>query len=599
MMRDYEPDVSQLLALYQQLEDDIVEDMVRRMMRMGFVSESTAYQAEVLQTAGILYDDVIQMVADRAGTSTQHVKALFEDAGVQTIDIDNSAHEDAGEAPVDIRQDAGMRQVMEAGYKKTLGTMHNLVSTTATATQEAFLRACDRAYMQVSSGAFSYQDAIRAAIKSLADTGAYVMYPTGHKDRIDVAVRRCILTGVGQTSAAVAKTRAEKCGCKYMELTAHGGARPEHARWQGQLVIVDGERTQKTVDGLRVYTLSEIGYGKGDGFKGWNCRHNWHPYYPGLSTPNYTQEEIKKLNEPSIVYAGKKYTEYEVSQMQRAGERKVRAAKRRAIAMQSAMDSAKDDATKEALSGDYTAAALKLKQLEADLRDFCRQTGRRNDTFRQQVHGFGRSEAQRAVQAAKRQQTASQAAGNAVSGHAVEVTPPTPKSNGGTGKTYLPEKISGKSLTSGVDSGIIKGGKYKSKYSVSERAERSKKAKAVCDRVLSELHIDANSTIPDKTVQTASGKEVEIVTTTSLHGKPNSITQTVNKKGGVNRNYYDANGDQFLQISNNGHSNAPEEDKGTYGEHAHDYVIDNTGKRHRKDARELTETERRENSDIL
>ena len=456
MMRDYEPDVSQLLALYQQLEDDIVEDMVRRMMRMGFVSESTAYQAEVLQTAGILYDDVIQMVADRAGTSTQHVKALFEDAGVQTIDIDNSTHEDAGEAPVDIRQDAGMRQVMEAGYKKTLGTMRNLVSTTATATQEAFLHACDRAYMQASSGAFSYQDAIRAAIKSLADTGAYVMYPTGHKDRIDVAVRRCILTGVGQTSAAVAKTRAEKCGCKYMELTAHGGARPEHARWQGQLVVVEGERTQKTVDGLRVYTLSEIGYGKGDGFKGWNCRHNWHPYYPGLSTPNYTQEEIKKLNEPSIVYAGKKYTEYEVSQMQRAGERKVRAAKRRAIAMQSAIDNTKDDATKEALSGDYTAAALKLKQLEADLRDFCRQTGRRNDTFRQQVHGFGRSEAQRAVQAAKRQQTASQTAGNVVSGHAVEVTPPTPKGNGGTGKTYLPEKISGKPLTSEDDGGIIK-----------------------------------------------------------------------------------------------------------------------------------------------
>lgn len=68
--------------------------------------------------------------------------------------------------------------------------------------------------------------------------------------------------------------------------------------------------------------------------------------------------------------------------------------------MQSAMDNAKDDSTKETLSGDYTAAASKLKQLEADLRDFCRQTGRRNDTFRQQVHGFGRSEAQRAVCAA-------------------------------------------------------------------------------------------------------------------------------------------------------------------------------------------------------
>lgn len=41
-------------------------------------------------------------------------------------------------------------------------------------------------------------------------------------------------------------------------------------------------------------------------------------------------------------------------------------------------------------------------------------------------------------------------------GHAAEVAPPTPKDNGGTGKTYRAEKISGKSLTSEADSGIMK-----------------------------------------------------------------------------------------------------------------------------------------------
>lgn len=41
-------------------------------------------------------------------------------------------------------------------------------------------------------------------------------------------------------------------------------------------------------------------------------------------------------------------------------------------------------------------------------------------------------------------------------GHAVEVTPPEPKDNGGTGKTYRAEKIGGKALTSGGDGGIIK-----------------------------------------------------------------------------------------------------------------------------------------------
>lgn len=399
-MQNYEPDVTQLLGLYQQLEDDIVADMVRRMLRMGFVSETTAYQAEVLQTAGILYDDILQMIADRTDASVAQVRAMFEDAGVRTVEIDNDTHEAAGEAPVDIRQDGGMKQVLDAGYRKTLGTMRNLVSTTANTTQTAFLQACDRAYMQVSSGAFSYQDAIRMAVRNLADGGAYVTYPTGHRDRIDVAVRRCVLTGVGQTAAAVAKKRAEDSGCKYMELTAHGGARPEHARWQGQLVQIQGKRTRKVIDGLKVFTLKEIGYGDGRGFKGWNCRHNWHPYYPGLSTPNYTPEQIAKLDEKSISYNGEKYTAYEISQMQRKGERKVRTLKRRAAALEEAAKNTDDPALKQGLNDDFSAVSVRLKDAEKTLKDFCRQTGQRRDPFREQVNGFGRSTAQRAVQAA-------------------------------------------------------------------------------------------------------------------------------------------------------------------------------------------------------
>lgn len=403
-MQNYEPDVTQLLGLYQQLEDDIVADMVRRMLRMGFVSETTAYQAEVLQTAGILYDDILQMIADRTDASVAQVRVMFEDAGVQTVEIDNDTHEAAGEAPADIRQDGGMKQVLDAGYRKTLGTMRNLVSTTANTTQTAFLQACDRAYMQLSSGAFSYQDAIRMAVRNLADGGAYVTYPTGHRDRIDVAVRRCVLTGVGQTAAAVAKKRAEDSGCKYMELTAHGGARPEHARWQGQLVQIQGKRTKKVIDGLKVFTLKEIGYGDGRGFKGWNCRHNWHPYYPGLSTPNYTPEQIAKLDEKSISYNGEKYTAYEISQMQRKGERKVRTLKRRAAALEEAAKNTDDPALKQGLNDDFSAVSVRLKDAEKTLKDFCRQTGQRRDPFREQVNGFGRSTAQRAVQAAKRVQ---------------------------------------------------------------------------------------------------------------------------------------------------------------------------------------------------
>lgn len=402
MRQQYEPSADRIIALYQQLEDDILSAVIRRILKMGYVSEASKHQLEVLQAAGLLYDDIVQLIADRTDACTAQVWALFEDAGVQTVEIDNSLHEAAGALPIDIRQDSSTRQVLEAGYKKTLGTMQNLVSTTATQTQTAFIQTCDRIYMQVSSGAFSYQEAIMNALRALADTGATVSYPTGHTDRMDVAVRRCVLTGVSQTAAAVSLRQAEDAGCYLMEITAHSGARPDHAKWQGQLVTITGKDAGKIIDGLRVFTLSEIGYGSGEGFKGWNCRHNWHAYYPGFSTPNYTQEELKKLDEPCISYNGKLYTEYEVSQMQRAQERRVRAWKRRCVTAQEGVNSATDEATRATAQAEFDRSARYLKNNEAKLKDFCRQTGQDRDRFREQVLGFGRSEAQKAVHAAKK-----------------------------------------------------------------------------------------------------------------------------------------------------------------------------------------------------
>lgn len=402
MRQQYEPSADRIIALYQQLEDDILSAVIRRILKMGYVSEASKHQLEVLQAAGLLYDDIVQLIADRTDACTAQVKALFEDAGVQTVAIDNSLHEAAGALPIDIRQDSSTRQVLEAGYKKTLGTMQNLVSTTATQTQTAFIQTCDRIYMQVSSGAFSYQEAIMNALRVLADTGATVSYPTGHTDRMDVAVRRCVLTGVSQTAAAVSLRQAEDAGCYLMEITAHSGARPDHAKWQGQLVTITGKDAGKIIDGLRVFTLSEIDYGSGEGFKGWNCRHNWHAYYPGLSTPNYTPEELKKLDEPCISYNGKLYTEYEVSQMQRAQERRVRAWKRRCVTAQEGVQSATDEATKATAQAEFDRSARYLKTNEAKLKDFCRQTGQDRDRFREQVLGFNRSTAQKAVHAAKK-----------------------------------------------------------------------------------------------------------------------------------------------------------------------------------------------------
>ena len=398
----YESCTDAVLAAYARLEDAILSAMVKRILRMGFVSEATKHQAEMLQEAGFLYEDILQLIAQRTNACTAQVRALFEDAGVTAVEIDNQAYRQAGIATVDIRQSDSLRQVLEAGFKKTIGVMDNLTKTTALTTQRAFYQACNDAYMQITSGAFSYQDAIRNVLKQAAKGGLSVTYPSGHVDKLDVAIRRAALTGVGQTAAEVSKANAEDNGCYLMEITAHSGARPEHAKWQGQLVSLTGKDVGKTIDGLKVWSLRGIGYGDGDGFRGWNCRHDWFPYFPGLSTPNYTKKELEQLDEKRIAWNGKKYTEYEISQMQRARERNVRKLKRQTMSMQQAAELTDNPELKEAATADYQATAAKLKAAEKDLQTFCNQTGQDRDRFREQVLGFGRSEAQKAVHAAKK-----------------------------------------------------------------------------------------------------------------------------------------------------------------------------------------------------
>ena len=375
----YESCVDDILKLYAQLEDDIISDVVRRMMKTGFVTESAKHQAEMLQNAGLLYDDILAEISKYTDASSAQVKALFEDAGVRTVNFDNQIYKAVGRVPVDIRQSPTMRQTLEAGYRKTLGNMQNLTLTTANMGQTAYYNACNQAYMQVVSGAFSYQEAIKKAVQKTAQDGAFVLYPSGHRDRVDVAVRRSVLTGVGQTCREIGLMNAEENDCDLMELSAHFGARPTHAEWQGQIVSLSGRKGY--------LSLSDIGYGTGDGFGGWNCRHDWFPYFEGYSRRNYTDSYLKSLNEKNIEYNGEKYSQYEISQIQRKYEREIRSAKREKVAFDTAVKEAPNEQAEKFLKEGLNDAKQNVREKQAQMRDFIQQTGNKRDYFREQNYG--------------------------------------------------------------------------------------------------------------------------------------------------------------------------------------------------------------------
>lgn len=228
------------------------------------------------------------------------------------------------------------------------------------------------------------------------------LYPSGHRDRLDVAIRRSALTGVGQTVRQLSVINANDMDCDLMEITAHAGARPSHAEWQGQLVSLSGKNAGRKIDGARVYSLREIGYGTGDGFGGWNCRHDWFPFFEGISSRAYSDKRLNELNARDIEYDGKMYTEYEIDQMQRALERDVRDCKRKVSAADTAVKNASDEKVEQQMRDLFTVESVKLKKAEKKLDGFLETTGNLSDTTRTGVNGFNRSTAQNAVWANKK-----------------------------------------------------------------------------------------------------------------------------------------------------------------------------------------------------
>ena len=378
------------VQLWQQVEDEILQDVARRIGKMDAVTPTANWQLWRYQQTEAVRKDVVKLLARYTGKSEAEIRRLMQEAATAALEAEDEIYYHYGKEPTPFAGNETLQALLNAGYQQTAGTFHNLTSTTANTVSGQFEAALDRAHLKVSSGAFDYKSAVKSAVDSLADTMKYVTYPTGHTDTLEVAARRAVLTGVNQTGAKLQVARADEMDVEFFETTAHGGARPSHAEWQGRQFHRGG-----AVDYMgRHYPDFEAatGYGTGAGLCGWNCRHTFFVVFPELgSPPAWTQESLEALNARNIEYDSKLYTRYEISQMQRARERAVRKWKRRYLA-------------EDAAGADTTASAVKLRQARQSLADFTRATGGRVDSARTSVHGFGRSEGSKASYAARKQE---------------------------------------------------------------------------------------------------------------------------------------------------------------------------------------------------
>jgi len=360
-----------IMDLFHEYEQSVLNDIARRLTNLDFAS--AAWQAQRLSESGFLYNGILKKISRLTGQSEKQIAETLKRAGVKAIVFDDKIYKQAGLNPLPLNLSPAMLQTLIAGITKTNGVISNLTKTTALTAQQSFIRASNLAYQQVVTGAMSYDQAIRSAIKNVAAQGLDVIdYASGHQDKLDVAIRRNVLTGVAQTAGQLQMTRADEMGSDLVAVSAHVGARnkgiePEnHEMWQGKVYSRSGTHPKYG------NFIEHTGYGTVTGLNGANCRHSFAPFFEGLSENAYSREDLKDFANESVTYNGQQIDMYSATQYQRGIERKIRQWKREASALSAAK-----------LDNAFEIGKVKIWQRK--MRAFINETGLSRQYVREQV----------------------------------------------------------------------------------------------------------------------------------------------------------------------------------------------------------------------
>ena len=369
----------ELAELFRGLENTLLDEICSRLALKDQLNEVTVQAIRALRSHGIDTKEIEKAIRKTTGISEKKLKELLDDVVERNqkyyTDLIDLAHVTQPETLVSVEDTWAI-------YEQTKQTMRNLTRSmgflvdagrTMLPPAKAYQWALDNAAMQIQSGAINYNQAIKSAVQQLAQSGLKVAdYESGHRDQIDVAARRAVMTGVNQICDQYTNQSAEYLETRYFEVSAHSGARDKpgaspwssHKEWQGK-VYYQSESGEPDPIGLYDDLVETTGYGYVDGLTGANCRHHKYPFLPGVSERTYTDEQLAHIDDGlGCTFDGKTYTAYEATQMQRSVERTIRKLKRKKAAYKAA-----------GLREEEQAVNIRLRRLNAKYKAFSAAAG--------------------------------------------------------------------------------------------------------------------------------------------------------------------------------------------------------------------------------
>ena len=362
-----------LAELFRELELVLLDEICPRLKVAAELNEVTVQDIKALRAHGIDLEEIERAIRKTTGISEQKLKKLLDDVVKRNqqyyTSVIDLAHITQPETLVSIEDTWAIYQQTKRDLRNITQSMGFLVDAgrTMLPPAKAYQWALDNAVMQVQSGAINYKQAIKTAVKQLADSGLKVVdYESGHRDQIDVAARRAVMTGVNQICAKYTEQSAQYLETPYFEVSAHAGARDKpgpspwssHKDWQGKVYSIRANDIYPSI-------YEVCGLGAVDGLEGANCRHRRNVWVEGVSERTYTDDQLEHIDDGlGCTFDGKTYTAYEATQMQRRVEREVRKLKREKAAYKAAE-----------LHEDEQTVNIRLRRLNAKYKAFSAAAG--------------------------------------------------------------------------------------------------------------------------------------------------------------------------------------------------------------------------------
>ena len=373
-----------LIELYQDLEDAILEDIAKRIKKNGYLTATSERQAEVLIEQGYNVKEISSLLKPYLEDIDEEITDIINNSSLKHYEDEAKAYRSANKKLVDISQNERVLNTIEnarerlilgnANITKSLGVVYNGQNL---GLNDFYKKALNQATFKVASGAFSSQQVVRSLVNDLSDSGIRVInyQQSGRNYTVESAAKMLVRTTLNQMTGEISFLNAKDMEQDLMEISAHAGARPSHAEWQGQIVSLSGDNT-------KYLSLDDIGYGDVGGFMGANCRHNWYPFFEGISERAWTKEKLDDIDPEPFEFEGKEYTYYEATQKQRQIERTIRKYKHRVMMY----DKVVDDESK-------LIAQVRLQRQRQLYKDFNKAGKLRPTSVNTHVYGYNRSKA--------------------------------------------------------------------------------------------------------------------------------------------------------------------------------------------------------------